>query len=314
MVKILFFGTSNISKALLANLYQNTHTLLGITMPDKASSRGQKLSFPAVKKFAIENQIPYIQTQSFEENICSQIRDFAPDLGIAVSYGKIIPDFIFNIPRLKTFNIHFSLLPKYRGAAPVQYAICNGESETGISSFFLEKTLDTGDIIVQKKIQIEAQDNAETLFNKLIPLGIDIMNESIKVLEKGSLLLQKQIGIPSFAPIIKKEDGLIDWSKNAIEIKNKIRGLYLWPSAFSYIASGKSAGKRIKIIEADIIEADTKNEKSAYIAGIEKNKGFIVSCGIGKLLIKTVQPENKAKMSAWDFLQGRQIGIGDWFK
>ncbi|MDR3048737.1 MAG: methionyl-tRNA formyltransferase [Elusimicrobiota bacterium] len=314
MVKIIFFGTSNISKIFLENLYQNEREILCITMPDKAALRGQKLNYPAVKSFAIENQIPYMQPQKFEDDIKSQIENFKPALGIAVAYGKIIPDFIFNIPKLKTFNIHFSLLPKYRGAAPVQYALCNGETETGVTSFFLEKSLDSGDIIIQKKILIAVKDNAETLFEKLTPLGIDTMNESIEILANTKYIPKKQIGIPSFAPIIKKEDGLIDWSKNAVEINNKIKGLYLWPSAFSYIASGKSAGKRIKIMEADIIEADIKNKSPAYITDIEKTEGFIVSCGIGKLLIKAVHPENKSKMSAWDFLQGRQIGIGDYFK
>ncbi|MDR3244763.1 MAG: methionyl-tRNA formyltransferase, partial [Elusimicrobiota bacterium] len=130
---------SNLSKLFLENLKQNHHKILCITMPDKIANRGQKLSFSAVKTFSIEKNIPFIQTQIFDEKIYNEIKTFAADIGVVVSYGKIIPENIFNAPRLKTFNIHFSLLPKYRGAAPVQYALCNGETETGISVFYLQK-------------------------------------------------------------------------------------------------------------------------------------------------------------------------------
>jgi methionyl-tRNA formyltransferase len=314
MVKILFFGTADISKIFLENLFLNNHQMLVITKPDSISNRGQKLHYPQVKSFSIENNIPFIQIQTFDENILEKIKDFNADVGIAVSFGKLIPPEIFNVPKLKTFNIHFSLLPKYRGAAPVQYAIFNGEKETGVCAFYIEKTLDSGDIIVSKKVQIDIEDTAESLFKKLIPLGIETMNEVLDIIQSGNLRSNKQIGNPSFAPILKREDAHLIWNRDVIEIYNRIRGLYSSPGAYSIIESSKNPDRRIKIIEAEIIDDNLQNKVYGNVSAIIKNKGFVVDCLKGSLLIKAVQPENKPKMKAWDFVCGRQIFEGDLLK
>ncbi len=313
MVKVLFFGTADISKAFLESLYAGKHDIFCVTMPDKPAARGQKLTPPAVKTFAMENNIPFIQPDKFTTEVIDQIKNFKPQAGIAVSYGKLIPKEVFDLPDFKTFNIHFSLLPKYRGAAPVQYAIRNGETETGVSSFYLEESLDTGAIILQERTAIGEKENAQDLFKRLIPLGISVMNETLKCFENGDCKGKTQAGEPSYAPTLKKEDGLIIWKKSAKDIFNQTRGLFPWPGTYSVILKGKLEGKRIKIIESAVIENSTINDETGKVYSVDKNKGFTVLCGKGKLLITKIQPENKPVMSAWDFIQGGQLAEGDYF-
>jgi methionyl-tRNA formyltransferase len=311
MVRILFFGTSSISKVFLENLYENKREILCVTMPDKPCARGQKLTPPAVETFAVEKGIPYIQPEKFTHDVIERIKDFDADVGIAAAYGKLIPQEVFNIPKHKTFNIHFSLLPKYRGAAPVQHALLNGQTHTGVSSFYLEKTLDTGNILLQKSIPIEEKDTSQTLFEKLIPLGIKTMNDTIELFKNGNPPGSAQKGQASYAPSFKKEDGLINWKKSAEEILNALRGLYLWPGIYCIVSKGKLQGKRLKILDFEIVERVFKNADAGKVSSIEKNKGFTVVCGKGKILIVKVQPENKPEMSAWNFLQSGQLKEGD---
>ncbi|MDR2426267.1 MAG: methionyl-tRNA formyltransferase [Endomicrobium sp.] len=310
-MKILFFGTASISAAFLESLHNNKHEILCVTMPDKPAARGQKLTVPTVKIFASQHGIQCIQPLKFTSEVVEIVKNFNADVGAAVAYGKLIPESVFSCPKYKTFNIHFSLLPKYRGAAPVQYAILNGETETGVSSFYLEKTLDTGDIIICKKCSINIDDTSETLFNKLIPLGIAAMNDTLKILESENVKALPQQGESSYAPAIKKGDGLINWNCDVKSIYNKIRAFYPWPCGFSIVSKGKLEGSRIKIIKAEILEKNTINEDYGYVYSIEKNKGFSVSCAKGKLLVTKVQPENKPVMDAWAFIYGRQLAKGD---
>ncbi|MDR1696591.1 MAG: methionyl-tRNA formyltransferase [Endomicrobium sp.] len=312
-MKILFFGTASISKVYLEHLHKSGHDIFCVTMPDKPASRGQKLTAPAVKTFASENNIPFIQPEKFTPETIERIQNFGADAGIAVSYGRLIPRSVFLLPRYKTFNIHFSLLPKYRGAAPVQYALLNGETETGVSAFYLEETLDTGAIIAQEKMPIDIKDTAETLFDKLVPLGIGVMNAALSRFGSGELNAVPQQGEPSYAPALKKEDGQIDWRKSAGDIYNRFRGFYPWPGVYSVISKGKSEGKRIKFIEMEAVENNTVNDEPGKVFKIEKHKGFTVTCSAGKILVSKVQPENKPVMSAWDFIQGGQISEGDCF-
>ncbi len=312
MVKILFFGTAAISKAFLEELYKKGHDLLCITMPDRPAARGQKLTPPEVKVFSEENNIEYIQPEQFAPEVIDIIKHFKADVGIAVAYGRLIPESVFTLPKYNTFNIHFSLLPKYRGAAPVQYAIFNGDTETGVTSFYIEKTLDTGAILVQEKINIEEYDTAESMFTKLIPLGISVMNKTLECFKDGKCEGIAQQGEVSYAPALKKEDGLIDWNKSAEEIYNLSRGLYPWPGTYSIITKGKLEGKRIKIIKCEVFEDSSLNDEPGKVFELKKNTGFIVVCGKGRLLINKVQPENKPIMDAWSFIQGGQLAVGDF--
>jgi methionyl-tRNA formyltransferase len=312
-VRILFFGTAFISKAYLEELHKNRHEIFAVTMPDKPALRGQKLVYPDVKAYAAKNNISFIQPEEFTPDVIETIKNFAADAGVVIAYGKLIPKIVFNIPKYKTFNIHFSLLPKNRGAAPIQHSLCRGETETGISSFYIEEGLDTGAIIVQEKLNIGTKDNAETLLNKLIPLGICVMNKTLGLFRNGKCDAASQIGDPSFAPSLKKVDGLVSWDKNAVEIYNQFRGLYLWPGIYSTVSQGKLADKRIKFREIEVFDSDSVNKDPGIVYSAEKNRGFTVSCASGRILIVKVQSENKPVVSAWDFIQGRQISVGDRF-
>jgi methionyl-tRNA formyltransferase len=312
-VRILFFGTAFISKTYLEELHKNRHEIFVVTMPDKPALRGQKLIYPDVKSYAVKNNISFMQPEEFTPDVIETIKNFAADAGVAIAYGRLIPKIVFNIPKYKTFNIHFSLLPKYRGAAPIQHSLCRGEMETGISSFYIEEGLDTGAIIVQEKLNIGIKDNAETMFNKLIPLGICVMNKTLGLLRDGKCESISQIGDPSFAPSLKKVDGLVSWNKNAVEIYNQFRGLYLWPGIYSTVSQGKLADKRIKFREIEVFDSDSVNKDPGIVYSTEKNRGFTVSCASGRILIVKVQSENKPVVSAWDFIQGRQISVGDRF-
>jgi methionyl-tRNA formyltransferase len=312
MVKILFFGTAQISKVFVENLYENGYGLFCVTMPDKPAARGQKLTPPAVKTFAVEKGLPYIQPEKFTPDIIEQIKNFRADAGVAVSYGKLIPEEVFNVPAHKTFNIHFSLLPKYRGAAPVQRALLNGETQTGVSSFYLEKALDTGDILLQESIAIGEKDTSQTLFEKLIPSGLKIMGDTLELFKRGNPKGRKQEGEASYAPALKKEEGLLNWKKSAKEISNAFRGFHPWPGTYCIISKGRLQGKRLKILDFEIVESSSVNADAGKVFLIEKNKGFVVICGKGKILITKVQPENKPEMPAWDFLQSGQLKEGDW--
>ena len=308
-MKIIFFGTADISRYFLENIDKKHEIVCVVTMCDKPVGRNNKIKAPAVKEYAIEKNIPYIQVDRFTDDVIEKIKKYNVDTGVVVSFGKIIPEQVFNAPKYRCFNIHFSLLPKYRGASPVQQALLDGAEKTGVTAFFIEKGLDTGDILLQQELNIDSKDNSETLFNKLNVLGVDVMNRSLDLLEAGSFTAKKQEGDPSFCKIFKKEDGKIDWTKSATEICNMYRGFYIWPKAFCTIADGRLAGKTMKIIECSVV-SDNSDAAIGSVLEVKKGAGFTVKCGKDALFITKVQPESKAQMSALDFVNGAGIKVG----
>ncbi|MBO7611822.1 MAG: methionyl-tRNA formyltransferase [Elusimicrobia bacterium] len=308
-MKIIFFGTANISKYFLENIDAKHETTAVITMCDKPVGRSNKIKPPAVKEYAIEKNIPYIQVDKFNDEIAQQIKNFNADVGVVVSFGKIIPEKVFTLPKYGCFNIHFSLLPKYRGASPVQQALIDGCTKTGVTAFYIEKGLDTGNILVQKELDIDIKDTSETLFDKLNVLGIKVMNDALDLLDSGNCLAGKQEGEPSFCSVFTKENGKIDWNKSATEIYNLYRGLYLWPKIFCTIGDGRMSGKMLKILECSV-DKDLSNKQPGTILEIKKGLGFTVKCGKDALFVTKVQPESKAQMTAFDFVNGAQIKVG----
>ena len=311
-MKIIFFGTANISKYFLENISDKHKVVSVVTMCDKPVGRSNKIKAPAIKEYAIEQNIPYIQVDKFNNDIIQKIKDYNADVGVVVSFGKIIPKEVFSLPRYGCFNIHFSLLPKYRGAAPVQQALIDGNTKTGVTAFCIEEGLDTGDILLQKELDIDIKDTSETLFNKLNIIGKNIMNEVLDMLNSDKNKTKKQEGTPSFCSVFDKEDGKVDWNKSATEIYNLYRGLYLWPKVFCKIAEGRMAGKMLKILECEVI-LDLSNAKVGTVIEIIKGVGFVVKCSKDALLVTKVQPESKNQMSAFDFLNGTQIKVGSLF-
>lgn len=277
-----------------------------VTQPDKPKGRGKKLLFPPVKEYALENNIEVLQPQKIKKNqeIFDKIKTLNPDFIIVVAYGKILPEEILNIPKHGCINVHASLLPKYRGAAPINWAIINGEKETGITTMYMEKGLDTGDILMQRAIPILYDDNAETVHDKLAQLGGEVLIETLERLKNGTLEPTKQNdNYATYAPILEKSMGQIDWSKNADDIRNLIRGLRPWPGTYTYYN-----GNILKIWSA-VVVGDQSDAKPGTI--LESGKNLVVKCGLNALKILEIQSEGTRKMSIGEYLRGHNIKEGE---
>jgi len=230
-------GTPDFAIPSLKILLENKYNIIAvITQPDKARGRGQKVSFTAVKQFAVENSIPVFQPEKLKNNqeFVEQLKSLKPDLFVVVAF-RILPKEVFEIPKYGSFNLHGSYLPKYRGAAPIQWALINGDEETGLTTFKLAEKVDTGNIYLQKKVKINSDDNFESLHDRMSLIGADLVLKTVKLIESGKAELKAQDdSIASPAPKITKETCLIDWNKSAIEIHNLIRGLSPHPAAYFF--------------------------------------------------------------------------------
>jgi len=276
-----------------------------VTQPDKKKGRGHALSQPSVKELAIKNGIRVLQPEKLKDAaFLAELRSIEPEFIVVVAYGKILPDGILNLPKSACVNVHASLLPKYRGAAPIAWAIINGEKVAGVTTMLISKKLDTGDMLLQKEIQIEPDDNTETLSKKLSELGAEVLIETLKGMRAGNIKPRPQTGEANYVPVIKKEDGFINWSKTALELSNFVRGMYPWPGAYCYLS-----GEMIKLIKVKVVDgvgAPGRIEKA-------KNGELIVGTGSGLISVIELQPQSKRAMTAKAFLPGRSIKEGTYF-
>lgn len=302
MSGIIFFGTPEFAvPTLKALISKGEKILLVVTQPDKPKGRGRVVQPSEVKKVALEHGLPISQPDRIkDENFIKRLKELNPEFGIVVAYGKILPKEILNTPKYGCINLHASLLPKYRGAAPIQWALIKGEKTTGVTTMLIDEGLDTGPIFLQREVVIDDEDNAETLSQKLSKIGAELMIETIEKIRKGEIKPEPQKGLASYAPLLKKEDGKINWNASAREIFNLIRGTYPWPCAYSFLKN-----ERVKIIKAEVLEG------SAPAGLIVKAKNeLIVGTGKGLLKILLIQPEGKKIMTAKEFLIGRKINEG----
>ena len=308
-MKILFMGTPEPAKICLEALINSREEIVAvITQPDRPKGRGLKLAPTPVKETSLHYNIPVFQPEKIKDkDTIELIKGFKPDLIVIVAYGKILPKEMLNIPKLGTINVHASLLPKYRGAAPVQWALFNGEKFTGITVMKVTEELDAGDIILQESIPIYETDNAVTLTEKLFKLGAQLLVKAISQIKDGKAKYVKQDEkMVLFAPILKKENGVIDWKKKAAEISDQIRAFNPWPVAYTY-----HNNKILRIFAAERCEMGDARCEAGKIIKIINNKGFVVAACDGALLITEVQPESGRKMSAWEFIAGHKLNIGD---
>ncbi|MDI6713572.1 MAG: methionyl-tRNA formyltransferase [Thermodesulfovibrio sp.] len=303
---IVFFGTPDFAvptlKYLIAN---NENILLVITQPDKPKGRGKNVQPPPVKEIAIKQGLKVLQPEKIkDEKFIETLKKLNPEIAIVVAYGKILPREVLEIPALGCINLHASLLPKYRGAAPIQWALIKGEKITGVTTMLIDEGLDTGPILLQKEVPIDDDDNAQSLSEKLAVIGADLVIETIDKMRRGLITPTPQTGQISYAPLLKKEDGKIDWQKSAIEIFNLIRGTYPWPCAYCYFKK-----ERLKIIKAQPLE-----EKASPGLIIKAKDELIIGTGLGTIKILLIQPEGKKIMTAKEFICGRKINEGvDYF-
>lgn len=302
-MKIIFMGTPDFAVPTFEKLIDCGHNILGaFTKPDKPVGRSQnKLFFSPVKSYALKNNINVYQPKTLKDHeIIDTIKNLKPDVIVVVAYGKILPKEILNIPKYGCINVHGSLLPKYRGAAPIQWSIINGEKVTGVTTMFMDEGLDTGDILLKKEIEILEDDTSESLFKRMSYIGADLLVETIKLLENGSLNRVKQDeSLASYTSIIKKSDGKIDWNKSSKEIFNLIRGMNPWPVTYTYIKKNRL----LKIYRSRI--SDIQSNVPGEILSTDP---LVISCGKGTSIeLLEVQLEGKKKISAEEFIRGYRI-------
>ena len=306
-MKIIFFGSDDFAVAHLKALVGSQHQVVAcVTQPDKKKGRHLQVGVSLVKEFALQEKIPLLQPDDLtDKKFINQLKNDDSDLFVVVAYGKILPKEVITLPKIFCINIHGSLLPKYRGAAPIHWAIIKGEAETGISIIKINESLDAGDIIAQKKLKIEHNDTAISLRAKMAETSASFLLETLESIEAKSYQLTKQDNARvSHAPKLAKEHGLIDWKKPALEIHNLVRGLLPWPCAYTLYG-----GQQLKILQTEVIQKESGKFSPGEVVNIAKD-GFIVVTGKDTLKITHVHLESAKPMDAKSFLAGHKLGIG----
>lgn len=306
-LKILFMGTPEVAVPTLTTLLESGDKVVGVvTQPDKPAGRGQAIVTPPVALLAKEKGLPLFQPERVKGNIefLGILKKLAPDVIVVVAYGKILPSEILTLPPMKCINLHFSLLPKYRGAAPVQWALINGEEVTGVTTFVLVEKVDAGPILLQKKVLIEPEDNTALLGHRLAIAGASLMQETLEGLKANRLSSIPQVeNLATLAPLLRKEDGRIDWARKNTVILGQIRGMNPWPGATTTLN-----GKLLKIHHAEM-DANKKTGAPGEILGMT-SEGLEVACQPGTLLLTELQLEGKKRMDATAFLAGHPLQKG----
>ncbi|GAB4249590.1 MAG: methionyl-tRNA formyltransferase [Vicingaceae bacterium] len=306
-MKIVFMGTPDFAVKSLDALVENNYHIVGVvTAPDKPAGRGQKVHQSAVKKYALSKGLPVLQPVNLKApEFINALKSLNADLQIVVAF-RMLPEIVWKMPKLGTFNLHASLLPKYRGAAPINWAIINGEKETGVTTFFLQHQIDTGNIILQEKIKIEPNDTAGTLHDKLMNLGAEIVVKTVQLIEAGNYKTQPQNEqLACDAPKIFKNDCKINWNKSTEEIYNFIRGLSPYPTAWTSIKN-KETGKllNLKIFFAEKMSCTHEHNIGDII---KENKSFKIAVKKGYIYPTDLQAEGKKRLNVRDFLNGFKI-------
>jgi methionyl-tRNA formyltransferase len=307
-MNFIYFGSSKFSCLVLEILIEKGFLpSLIVTQPDKPKKRGWKVLSTPLGEFSQRKNFVVIKPLKLDEKVKEELRRIEPDFFIVADYGKILPKDYLALPKKMPLGLHPSLLPLYRGPAPINWAIINGEKETGVSVFKMNEKPDKGEIVLQKKISIEENDNIISLTDKLAKEGGKVLVEAIEKINKGyCYLIPQDEKKSSFAPKLRKDDGKIDWNKEAIQIRNLIRGVLGWPSAYT-----RYKDKLVKIIEAEVIKEEALSEPS-FIVKIDKG-GICVSTKKGLLKIKRLKPEGKREMDAFSFVCGYRVKEGDRF-
>ena len=308
-MKILFMGTPDFALFSLRALVETGENVIGaVTQPDKPKGRGYALTPPPVKVYAEAHGIPVYQPATLRgEEFAALLSSLDPDLIVVAAYGKILPQNVLDYPRYGCVNVHGSLLPEYRGAAPMQRAIIDGKRETGVTTMMMDVGLDTGDMLLTGKIRIEENDNFETVHDKLGECSAEVLLGTMKALKAGKLkpIKQDESGA-TYAAKIENADCVLDFSQSARELHNRIRGLSPIPLAFTRTPDGKM----LKIVETRLCEGGNEGKAPGTVLSLASGR-IKVACGEGALEILSLLPEGKKKMGAADFINGRRINVGD---
>lgn len=310
-MRIVFMGTPQFAIPSLNKLIQIRHQIVGVvTVPDKPQGRGLKLSESPVKRFAREHDLKVLTPEDLkDESFILALKELNPNLIVVVAF-RILPEEVFSIPPLGTINLHASLLPKYRGAAPINWAIIKGETKTGLTTFYIRKKVDTGDMILQKEIDIYPEENFGELHDRMADMGADILFETLDLIERGEVEpLKQKDSLATKAPKITPEHCRIDWSRGAVEIKNLVRGLSPAPGAFALLR-----GKILKIFKSEVIGETLFSEDFGEVVESDTRKNVWVRTVKGFLSLLEVQPEGKRRMSIEEFIRGYRVKPGEKFE
>ncbi|MGD9897865.1 MAG: methionyl-tRNA formyltransferase [Calditrichaceae bacterium] len=308
-MKIVFMGTPQFAVVSLKKLIESRHRVLAVvTVPDKKRGRGQKMGSSAVKEFASENNIPVLQPVELKSaDFIKTLQAMEPDLFVVVAF-RILPREVFAIPPKGTVNIHASLLPKYRGAAPINWAIMNGDSETGVTTMHIDEKVDTGDILLQEKVKIDPETTAGDLHDTLAVKGSELLLKTIEKIEMGNLtpILQND-ALATKAPKINSETCRLNFSDNAQRVHDHIRGLSPYPAAFAIYND-----KIMKFYQSSILDYESIAGQAGAVIAVDKDS-FVIACGTGSIKITEVQPEGRKRMSVKEFFNGYKMPIGSRF-
>lgn len=307
-MRVVFMGTPDFSVPTLQKLIDEKYDVVGVvTQPDKPKGRGRTMQFTPVKELAVKYDIPVLQPVKVKNDdvFFEELKALNPDVIVVIAFGQILPERVLELPKYGCINIHASLLPKYRGAAPVQWVILDGEKETGITTMMMDTGVDTGDMILRKVIPIEEKETGGSLHDKLAFAGGDLIIETLREAEAGTLKrIPQNNDEANYVSIIHKEFGHMDFTKAAVELERLIRGLNPWPSAFTFLH-----GKTLKVWDADVVEI-ASDEKAGTILSVEKDS-FTVMTGEGALKILELQLEGKKRMMTEAFLRGYKLEAGE---
>ena len=303
-MRIVFMGTPEFAVPSLERLIADGHDIAAVyTQPDKPKNRGMKLIAPPVKKVALTHHIPVLQPEKLrQEGVFEELTAFAPDLIIVVAYGKLLPKAIIDLPKLGCINVHSSLLPKYRGAAPINWAVINGDTETGVTIMDIAEALDAGDIIAQARTNIDPNENVETLHDRLAVMGANLLSETVVKLQNGTATRTPQDESQfTYAPMLSRELSPIDWNKSTKTIHDQVRGLTPWPATTMELK-----GETFKVFAVEET-GETTSFPAGSCLGADK-RGILMACGDGKILrVIEVQAPGKRRMAAADYLRGHPI-------
>jgi len=309
--RILFMGTPRFAVPSLKALVERGFNVVWVvTQPSRPRGRGRRTSPTPVKEFALKHGLPVSEPAGVrDEGFVRWLRSLDLDLIVVVAYGKILPGEVLSVPRLGCVNLHASVLPRYRGAAPINWAIMNGDRKTGVTTMLMEEGMDTGPVLLTEEVTIGDDETAGELSERLSELGADLLVRTVRLFAEGRIEPRPQDdSIATYAPMLRKEDGRIDWKLGAIEIKNRVRGLEPWPGAYTYWK-----GRLLKIHSGDALETDAHGDvEPGTVVGVSKG-GIMVKCGEGVFEIKELQIEGKRRMTADEFVRGYRLGKEEVF-
>ncbi|MCR6544638.1 methionyl-tRNA formyltransferase [Dehalobacterium formicoaceticum] len=306
-MRVIFMGSPDYALPSLDQLLSSPHQVVAVvTQPDRPKGRGQQMAFTPVKERALAKGIPVLQPQKINEGgFIAQLKDLAPDVLVVVAYGQLLNEALLTMPPKGCINVHASLLPKYRGAAPIHWSIIQGEGETGVTTMLMDRGMDTGAMLLKKKVPIEKQDTVGSLHDKLAETGGELLMETLALLENDQIRpVPQSHEEASYASLLGREHEQIIWQKNAREVHNQVRGLNPWPGAYTLFG-----GKTIKIWETQV-EDEGVQERPGLVLDIRNGQGILVACGRGSLWLRLLQPQGKRPMPGEDWARGVRLEKG----